>query len=725
MKSIVTVYDKKNNLLAVFNKDDTLDDDFMIDPSVSITQNGESTFTFSIAANSKKWKDIKYFENIYEVNGRHYTALNEGSYVYNRNADGTVIVTVTLVETWYLLSKEFAQIYNVDPEINYVDDQTILILPRNSVVDTGFPDNTIYINGKRLRDSEIPYPRGSAGYALYALLYGTEWELSMCDVLVDGFDAREDYGSFNLETDMKPLLENIQMVQELWGGILVWDSKGKKLSLRDDEKFQNYHGFDIRYGKNLKSIENVVNNDIYTRVFPLGETNLNIKAVNDGKAYLENFEYTDRVYSKIIQNSNIYSQKALKFWGKKELKKLSKPSKNITVQLYDLRETDGYRHEIFDLNDIVDIVDDGITGGEPERQRIIAWTYKVFNIQDCVVELGSRTKNVVDIIKESDSTNSDFDSLINGRKEYVGDKIKSLAEFRKEANDKYATIEALTMFQKETADGFSKAEANFKLLSDADKAMAELFTSYQKETANEFGKVRSEAQAYVKILSDANQATVELATRYKKETDTAMGKLRTETQASITAVSNELSAQVTIMTKYTDNSVYNAKTSLNNTINGVKSDLQAADNRIISSMAKIETKADNNGASISQIVSAVGSNGRVTAASIVTSVNSTGSSVKISADKVEIDNLYPYRIRSIYNSENYILVGDSRSSWADTVFYRQGTEMFRIYDGGSYVGLWAKNNEFIYSSGSRTYPQGTWDFSECTVRNLDTSATFG
>ena len=55
----IEVFDKNYNLLAVFNKNDIADEDYMIDPTISITQNGESTFSFSINVNSQKWKEIR------------------------------------------------------------------------------------------------------------------------------------------------------------------------------------------------------------------------------------------------------------------------------------------------------------------------------------------------------------------------------------------------------------------------------------------------------------------------------------------------------------------------------------------------------------------------------------------------------------------------------------------------------------------------------------------
>lgn len=85
-------------------------------------------------------------------------------------------------------------------------------------------------------------------------------------------------------------------------------------------------------------------------------------------------------------------------------------------------------------------------------------------------------------------------------------------------------------------------------------------------------------------------------------------------------------------------------------------------------LASISTKADENEASISQIVSAVGRNGDVTAASIVASINSSGSSVKIAADHLEIDAA----IYDIY-SKSLNLYNDSYTSYLSRINFYDGT----------------------------------------------------
>ena len=56
-------------------------------------------------------------------------------------------------------------------------------------------------------------------------------------------------------------------------------------------------------------------------------------------------------------------------------------------------------------------------------------------------------------------------------------------------------------------------------------------------------------------------------------------------------------------------------------------------------LATIQQKAEDNGASIAQVVEAVGENGEVNAASIVTAINKSGSSVNINADHIVLEGL--------------------------------------------------------------------------------------
>ena len=504
----VYVYNKNNELLAYFDGEPPSYPenriDMMIEPTVTIESNGASTFTFSMNMYSQKWQDISDPENIYLVDGRKYVCLNETGIVTENET-----VTVTAYETWKLLEKRYVQAYNVPKEDEFIDDQTVCLLPKST--------EPLVVNGVTYTNN--PYPRGSAGYNYWALLQGSGWTLAFCDVIADGFNAAEDYGVFNVETDQKDLLYNLEHVRDLYGGIFEWDSVNQTLSVHDSSKWNNDYGFEIRKGKNLQTLTISMDTDITTRLYPLGENSLNISAVNNGKRYVDDFSYTTAIYEKNLQNSDIYDQKQLLYWGQEQVKKLSRPRKNISCDIVDVRTVEGREYEIFDINHLATVVySDGPEQTlTKETLRIISWTYNVFAPYQATIELGDKLQNMVDFLKQSYESGNKADSVIDsgGRIDYdslwdyengtywgdtlykyihetehrleikIDDVEGSLADFIIEANETFATIDALVKFETET----TTAIANLKMYADDTFATIESFVSFQTQTSQHFASI--------------------------------------------------------------------------------------------------------------------------------------------------------------------------------------------------------------------------------------------
>lgn len=504
----VYVYNKNNELLAYFDGEPPSYPenriDMMIEPTVTIESNGASTFTFSMNMYSQKWQDISDPENIYLVDGRKYVCLNETGIVTENET-----VTVTAYETWKLLEKRYVQAYNVPKEDEFIDDQTVCLLPKST--------EPLVVNGVTYTNN--PYPRGSAGYNYWALLQGSGWTLAFCDVIADGFNAAEDYGVFNVETDQKDLLYNLEHVRDLYGGIFEWDSVNQTLSVHDSSKWNNDYGFEIRKGKNLQTLTISMDTDITTRLYPLGENSLNISAVNNGKRYVDDFSYTTAIYEKNLQNSDIYDQKQLLYWGQEQVKKLSRPRKNINCEIVDVRTVEGREYEIFDINHLATVVySDGPEQTlTKETLRIISWTYNVFAPYQATIELGDKLQNMVDFLKQSYESGNKADSVIDsgGRIDYdslwdyengtywgdtlykyihetehrleikIDDVEGSLADFIVEANETFATIEALVKFETET----TTAIANLKMYADDTFATITSFVSFKDQTSTHFSQI--------------------------------------------------------------------------------------------------------------------------------------------------------------------------------------------------------------------------------------------
>ena len=222
-------------------------------------------------------------------------------------------------------------------------------------------------------------------------------------------------GVFNCETDAKDIFENIKLIQELWGGVIVFDSLNKVIHYRDEDKegtdFNTWNGFTIKRGKNLTASPSVSwNADIITRLYPLGADKLNIALVNDGKRYVDNFSFTDEVLEGYVEQPNIYDTLGdggmlqLLYWAQREVSKVCRPRMTVKYEnkVVDRRQIGGYEFDTFDLNSIVKAYYiDSDTGEETSQLlRIVNWEYNVWNpLVSTTVEVGDIKANVRDVFK--------------------------------------------------------------------------------------------------------------------------------------------------------------------------------------------------------------------------------------------------------------------------------------------------------------------------------------
>jgi len=344
------------------------DVDGIKDCYLDVRLNAESTLTFFLPMISEKWEEIVP-ECLIIVGGREYTILHDEAIDIERDQQGKIWGKVMAQESWKKLGKQY-----LESGINNVPGETPTEL------------------GVTILSGGIPaggYSAGSAGSALTYLLAGSGWTLDVCDVI----------GTHDLETEKESLLANIQKVQEIWGGYLVWDSLNHKVSLRAESIWQNYTGFQIMYRKNLKHITRTDNNNLVTRLYAFGQDGLDISSVNGGVKYLENFSYTSNVYVDTYENQEISDPQELKDKTTEELGKICKPRYTYRVGMVDLRTLPEYSHEDFSLGDMVDVIDQEL--GFDVKVRIIRHKYNLFQPWKCELEIGDFQERFVAKLADS------------------------------------------------------------------------------------------------------------------------------------------------------------------------------------------------------------------------------------------------------------------------------------------------------------------------------------
>lgn len=423
--SRIYVLNKNEQLIAVFERDD---DNTLINPKIEKKQNSESTFTFTIDLNNPKWNEIRDPENLYLVDGMIFSTNFDGSFKENLSEDDAKTVEVTAYERQQLLSRKYVRAWNSETNLEKIDTFMVVILSNGTL--------PLKNDGTEITTT---YPKGSSGYALEGLLYGTGWTVGTCDIyeyengnLVTDENNNPVYAKFDLETDQLDIYENILKIQELWGGILVFDSMNKVVHHRNETNYLPYSGYEVKYQKNMQSLEKKYNNKIITKLCPLGEGGLNIKSVNNNSVWLENYDYTSTPLEGIENNPDITDPKQLKIWGQRKLEMMCRPSIELDVKVALLYQLDGYELETLDLNHIVDVVgyeDVDLTSLEANgtypkndiypgsaiypiahsylKLRVIEFSYSVWNKTDASIKLSNITLDSTDIFRQAViSTNS-------------------------------------------------------------------------------------------------------------------------------------------------------------------------------------------------------------------------------------------------------------------------------------------------------------------------------
>lgn len=402
-----------------------------------------------------------------------------------------------------------------------IDDHSFTILPKAD------PKYKLTINSVEYDDSQVKdsrgvvLPRGSGGYAMWAALKDTGWSLGVCDVLAKGFDPSEDYGVFNIESDMKSVLDNIRIIQELYGGILDWNSQYKTLNYRaenyDDyqaynDGFNEWTGMEFREGKNMTALPVVTyDNKIITRAYPLGYGNLNIKNVNSGLPYIDNHSYTNDLYIGYLNQPLIFDtndesgQKQLLYWAEKELEKQCKPRKSVSFKVTDLRTSEGYEHEIFDINDIVRVIYRDEVGNTQiiDEKRIILWEYNAFAMWDCTVELGDKVQNLIELFRLLYNSKDKIPGSNASGEISAGNVIMTGGTMTSTGNPN--SLQNGYQYISQTTTDNSNAIAGLVVNTSNLGSDVQLFAYYQKET----DKKLSETYAGITLHADENSARLQ------------------------------------------------------------------------------------------------------------------------------------------------------------------------------------------------------------------------
>jgi len=446
-----------NSIIAYLTKEDLVYDGW-----IEERQNKECRLTLSFSSLSSKIFTIKDCNNELYIDGKVFSLLNSDAISIERTEDNKLITSVTAIERWQAeLETDYHQVYNSTTGFDHIDEHMVIIVSGGSDLSGG------------------RYSVGSAGHALYALLQGTGWTLKDCNV----------DGTYDLETDKKSTLANIYTLQEQWGGIIIWDSVNRIVSLMKEELYEPFNGFQIKYGNNMKHIAKSIDNNVISRLYVYGERGLNIASINSGNEYIDNFSHTNKIRKQILTNPNITTQEYLKTWGERQSEILGKPKETYVTSIVDLSALDEYTDVPFNVNDMCNIIDVDIVGDVPIQKRIVYKKYNVFEPCLCSLEIGDNQITFAQELKDTSDKTTDIDNGINDKGELDGyldadeiDKINNV--FTRRIADTEGNVSVLQQTAYSLTSRISSAEGNISYLEQTASSISMRVTNAEGSIAS-------------------------------------------------------------------------------------------------------------------------------------------------------------------------------------------------------------------------------------------------
>lgn len=209
------------------------------------------------------------------------------------------------------------------------------------------------------------------------------------------------------------LYELLQYLQEQFGFEFTLDNKLKKLHIWQDKG--TYKGTYITTQLNLDEVKSTEDShELYTRIIPIGKDDITIASVNDGKHYVENFEYTTKILTKTIRNNNVTSPDVLKDLGLMELEKYYKPYRAYQVKFRDLARLlpDKYDFLDYELGDKIKLLDPVLKSNE--IHRIVEVTQYLFDKGQSELQLANKRYTL-------DKIERDYNKYIDSLVDNMGD----------------------------------------------------------------------------------------------------------------------------------------------------------------------------------------------------------------------------------------------------------------------------------------------------------------
>ncbi|WP_148550651.1 phage tail spike protein [Paraclostridium bifermentans] len=165
--------------------------------------------------------------------------------------------------------------------------------------------------------------------------------------------------------------------------------------------------------------------DYITRIIPKGKDDLDIKSINNGKDYIDNFQYSNKIIEYIWEDNRYTVVENLKEDALAKLEELSKPKRSYKANLADLAKmSDEYKFLDFFLGDTITLLSK--TEKFRDKQRIVKYIEYPDDPSKNTCELGNTTLSFEDLQQENEYKNQVVDNITTDNDTLDGSKVDGI-----------------------------------------------------------------------------------------------------------------------------------------------------------------------------------------------------------------------------------------------------------------------------------------------------------
>lgn len=204
-------------------------------------------------------------------------------------------------------------------------------------------------------------------------------------------------------------LELIQHIKKIYNAELIFNALEKKIYIYDH--IGSYKGAYIRENINLTQLSGQSNSyDFYTRVEAEGAEGLTFADINNGKSYVEDYSYSNKVKTYFWKDERYTNPESLLEDARIKLEEMARPRFSYSVEMINLIK-EGKEQQDYGMGDTIELVSKSMK--VKELQRIVKLVEYPNDPERNYVELSNTLYSLEDINNKFEEAVETIDNITN------------------------------------------------------------------------------------------------------------------------------------------------------------------------------------------------------------------------------------------------------------------------------------------------------------------------